>query len=103
LRDSLTDILVVVIAVIGFVALVRVGKDDDPAWEERWRALSPAERTRIAAAARSGALIAGGLAADSIILLVFGVLFLFGGIWATRYSYRVARAEREAIAREHSF
>jgi hypothetical protein len=95
-------------------------KDDDPEWLERWKTLSPAERTRIAAATRSGALlasheeielaagfarrdrrrlspwtlanvirlllgialIAGGLAADSIILLVFGVLFLFGGIWA---------------------
>jgi hypothetical protein len=31
---------------------------DDPAWAERWRALSPAERARIAGAARSGALLA---------------------------------------------
>jgi hypothetical protein len=142
LRDSLTDILVVVIAAIAFVALVRIGKDtDDPVWEERWRALSPAERTRIAAATRSGdllaspeeielaagfarrdrrrlsprtlanairlllgiALIAGGLAADSIILLAFGFFFFLGGLWAMRGTYQVLRAEREAIARDHPF
>jgi len=59
LRESLTDILVVVIAAIAFVALFRVGNDmDDPAWEERWRELSPAERARFARAARTGSLLA---------------------------------------------
>lgn len=31
---------------------------DDPTWEERWRALPPADRARISRAARSGTLLA---------------------------------------------
>jgi ferric-dicitrate binding protein FerR (iron transport regulator) len=44
--------------VIGAAVLVFRDRVDDSAWEERWRALSPADRTRIAAAARSGTLLA---------------------------------------------
>jgi hypothetical protein len=133
------DLFIALVLVGAFVVAYRI-KDDDPAWKERWDALSPADRTRIARAARSGellpsqeeielaagfarrnrrlrgpyslmyavriplgiALIAGGMLADSIVFIVFGVLFLLGGLWATRGSYRISRAEREAIARDRS-
>jgi hypothetical protein len=39
------------------VAMFRIG-NSDPDWEERWRNLDPADRTRIQAAVRSGALLA---------------------------------------------
>jgi hypothetical protein len=39
------------------VVLFRVGRSD-PDWEERWRNLDPADRTRIKAAVQSGALLA---------------------------------------------
>jgi hypothetical protein len=50
----------IVIAAIVFAAFVMVwrAEGDDPLWQERWRALSPTERARIAAAARSGSLLA---------------------------------------------
>lgn len=54
---SVQDIAIALILVVALVLAYRV-KDDDQAWEERWHALSPADRTRIAAAARSGALLA---------------------------------------------
>jgi hypothetical protein len=44
--------------VLGAFVLVWRAEGDDPIWEERWRALSPAERSRIAGAARSGSLLA---------------------------------------------
>jgi hypothetical protein len=142
MRHSFTDLAIVAIAAVALVVLVRIGRDgDDPAWEERWGDLDPAERTRIAAAARSGALlpsqedielaagfarrdrrqngpwtlvnvirlllgvalIARGLVASSIILLVFGVFFLLGSLWALRAFHRVAHAEREAIARDRTY
>jgi hypothetical protein len=53
----LPHILIVLILVAAFVLAYRV-EDDDPTWVERWRALSPADRTRLATAARSGTLLA---------------------------------------------
>lgn len=55
--DSIQDIAIAVILIVALVLAFRV-KGDDPDWEERWRALSPADRTRITAAARSGELLA---------------------------------------------
>jgi len=133
----LPDIAIALILIGAFVMVLRA-ESDDPRWEARWRSLSPAERSRIAAAARSGsllasqedielaagfarrdrrrrspytladairialgiALIAGGLVADSIVLLVFGVLFLLGGLWAMSRTVRLAHAERETISRD---
>ena len=56
----LPDLLYATLALIVLVAFVMIWRveGDDPAWAERWRALSPAERARIARAARSGALLA---------------------------------------------
>jgi len=56
-RTDLVDIAIALIFLFAVVAVWRVG-DDDPTWEERWRELSAADRTRISAAARSGALLA---------------------------------------------
>lgn len=47
----------IAILLVAFVAVYLV-KEDVPAWAEHWHALSSAERTRIAAAARSGTLLA---------------------------------------------
>jgi hypothetical protein len=49
----LPDLLITLVLVAAFVHAFRI-KDDDPVWDERWDALSPADRTRIARAARSG-------------------------------------------------
>jgi hypothetical protein len=43
---------------VGAVVIVLRLEAEDPTWEERWHELSAADRTRIAAAARSGALLA---------------------------------------------
>jgi hypothetical protein len=48
----------IALIVIGAFALVWRAEGDDPVWEERWRGLAPAEQARIAAAARSGSLLA---------------------------------------------
>jgi hypothetical protein len=56
-RTDLVDIAIAVIFLVAVVAIWRTG-DDDPTWEERWRELSAADRTRISAAARSGSLLA---------------------------------------------
>jgi hypothetical protein len=53
----LVDIALLVI-VVGAAVLVFRDRVDESAWEERWRTLTPADRTRIAAAARRGALLA---------------------------------------------
>jgi hypothetical protein len=140
MRSLFVEIALVAILLGAFVQAYRV-KDDDPAWEERWSALSPADRTRIAAAARSGsllaseeeielaagfarrdrrrrgpytliyairlplgiALVAGGLVADSIVFIVFGVLFILAGLWSLARGRRIARAEREAISRARHY
>lgn len=134
------DIGIALFVLLAFVLAWRVG-EDDPAWKERWQALSPAERARIAAAARSGtllasqeevelaagfarrgrrrrgpytvryairlplglALIIGGLVADSIVLLAFGVIFVASGLWSLVTDRRVSRAEREAIDRARNY
>ena len=44
--------------VLGAFVLVWRAEGDDPGWEERWQALSPAERARLASAARAGSLLA---------------------------------------------
>ncbi len=43
---------------LGAFVLVWRAEGDDPLWLARWNALSPAERARLAAAARSGTLLA---------------------------------------------
>lgn len=140
MRSLFVEIALVVILLGAFVLAYRV-KDDDPTWEERWNALSPADRARIAAAARSGsllasegeielaagfarrdrrrrgpytlihamrfplgiALVAGGLVADSIVFIVFGVLFILAGFWSLATGRRIARAERETIDRARHY
>jgi hypothetical protein len=137
LLHDLPDIALALIVLGAFVLVWRTG-GDDPAWQERWRALSPADRTRIARAARNGsllasqeeielaagyarrdrrrrvpysllgsvrfplgvALIVGGVVADAIILIVFGAVFLLGGLWALVQDHRISRAERETIVRD---
>lgn len=137
MRADLVDITLALIVLGAFVGVWLV-KDDDADWKRRWAELSPAERSRLAAAARSGtllasqedielaagfarrdrrrrgpywllysiriplgiALIAGGLVADSLLFLIFGVVFLLGGLWSTRSTFRIARAERETISRD---
>jgi len=54
---DLPDIAIALILLGAFVLVWRT-EGDDPIWEERWRALSPADRSRIARAARSGDLLA---------------------------------------------
>jgi hypothetical protein len=136
-RSDLVDLVIAAIFLGAVVAVWRVG-DDDPAWEERWHDLSPADRARIAAAARSGALlaspeeielaagfarhdrrrrgpynllsavgiplglalIAGGIVADSVLFLLFGVIFLLGGLRSLRRTVETTRAERETISRD---
>jgi hypothetical protein len=44
--------------VLAAFVMVWRNEGDDPIWEERWRALSAADQARIAAAARSGSLLA---------------------------------------------
>jgi hypothetical protein len=140
MRSWFVEIALIVILLGAFVLAYRI-KDDDPAWEERWRALSPADRARIALAARTGALlaseeeielaagfarrdrrrrapyaaiyairvplglalIAGGLVADSVFLLIAGIVFLLGGLWALRSGSRIARAERDTISRSRHY
>jgi hypothetical protein len=135
---DLPDIALALI-VIGAFVLVWRNEGEDPLWQARWSALTPAERNRIAAAARSGkllatdedielaagyarrarrrrlpyavaeviriplgiALIAGGLLADSLIFILFGALFLFGGIWALIRGARLRHNLRETISRDH--
>jgi hypothetical protein len=137
---DLPDIAIALIVAGAFVLVWRT-EGDDPDWDARWRALSPPDRTRIAAAARSGALlatqeeielaagiarrdrrrrgpytlvyairlplgialVAGGLVADSVVFLVFGVLFILGGLWSLGTDRRIARAEREAIDRARNY
>jgi hypothetical protein len=48
---DLPDIAIALIVLGAFVAVWRA-EGDDPVWRERWRALSPADRNRIARAAR---------------------------------------------------
>lgn len=111
---DLPDIAIALIVLGAFVLVWRT-EGDDPIWRERWRALSPADRARIARAARSGsllasedeiqlaagiALIAGGLVADAPVFVFFGALFLFGGIWLLIKGRRTARNLRAAIARD---
>jgi hypothetical protein len=50
--------IAIALVVLGAFVLVWRAEGDDPLWLERWRALSPTERSRIAAAARSGSLLA---------------------------------------------
>lgn len=50
--------VVIALIVIGAFVLVWRAEGDDPLWLARWNALSPAERARLAAAARSGHLLA---------------------------------------------
>jgi len=52
----LVDLALLAILVGAVVFMLRDNVDDS-AWEERWRGLSPEDRTRIAAAARRGALL----------------------------------------------
>ena len=54
---DLVDIAIALILLGAFVLVWRT-EGDDPIWEERWRALSAADRSRIARAARSGDLLA---------------------------------------------
>ena len=58
MSPDLVDIAIAVIFLAAVVAVWKVGGDVDPTWEERWRALSPADRARISDAARSGSLLA---------------------------------------------
>jgi hypothetical protein len=53
----LPDAFIVAVILVAFAIAYRV-KDDDPEWLARWQALTPADRSRIAAAARSGSLLA---------------------------------------------
>jgi hypothetical protein len=53
----LPHILIAAIVLAAFVMVWRT-EGDDPLWQERWRGLSPTEQARIAAAARSGSLLA---------------------------------------------
>jgi hypothetical protein len=77
---------------------------DDPLWQERWRALPPPDRARIAAAARSGSLlILGGLAADAGVFLAFGALFLLIGLFRLYRAHQVGRSLRETIARARHY
>jgi hypothetical protein len=50
--------IVIALVVLGAFVLVWRAEGDDPTWQARWAALSPGERVRIAAAARSGSLLA---------------------------------------------
>jgi hypothetical protein len=50
--------VLIALIVIGAFVMVWRAEGDDPLWLARWNALSPAERARIAAAARSGSLLA---------------------------------------------
>jgi hypothetical protein len=43
------------------------------------------------------------LVADSVVFLVFGFLFILGGLWGLGTDRRSARAEREAIARARNY
>jgi hypothetical protein len=52
------DIAIAIIFLGALVAVWKVGGNEDPTWEERWRDLSPADRARISSAARSGSLLA---------------------------------------------
>jgi hypothetical protein len=65
---ELPDIALALIVLFAFLLAWRT-EGTDPIWQERRRAISPAARSRIAAAARSG-----GLLADSGVLIVFGML-----------------------------
>jgi hypothetical protein len=136
---DLPDIAIALIVLGAFVLVWRT-EGDDPIWQARWAALSPADRSRIAAAARSGklltsqdeielaagyarrdrerqlpftlmqairlplgiALIGGGLLADSVVFLVFGALFTLAGLFALSRGFRVRRALRETISRDHT-
>jgi hypothetical protein len=50
--------ILIALLVVGAFVLVWRAEGDDPGWEERWSALPAGERDRIAAAARSGDLLA---------------------------------------------
>jgi hypothetical protein len=58
MSPDFVDIAIAVIFLGAVVAVWKVGGDEDLPWEERWRDLPPADRARITAAARSGALLA---------------------------------------------
>ncbi|HEY2054803.1 MAG TPA: hypothetical protein VGH14_12795 [Solirubrobacterales bacterium] len=130
--------IAIALIVLGAVIVVWRTRDDDPIWQERWSALSPADRTRIAAAARDGsllasdeeielaagyarrdqrrqlpytlmlairlplgiALIAGGLLADSSVLVVFGAFFSLAGLWSLSGDLRIRRGLRETMSRD---
>ena len=53
----IVDIFLAAILIGAVVIMLRL-EAEDPTWEERWDDLSAADRARIAAAARSGALLA---------------------------------------------
>jgi hypothetical protein len=53
----IVDIVLAAIVVGALVIMLRL-ESEDPTWEARWHELSAADRARIAAAARSGALLA---------------------------------------------
>lgn len=50
--------VLIALIVLGAFVLIWRAEGDDPLWERRWSALSPADRPRIATAARSGSLLA---------------------------------------------
>jgi hypothetical protein len=50
--------IIIVLIVLGAFVTVWRAEGDDPLWQSRWAALSPADQARIAAAARSGDLLA---------------------------------------------
>jgi hypothetical protein len=50
--------IAIALIVLGAFVLVWRAEGDDPLWQARWRALDPDERSRIAAAARAGDLLA---------------------------------------------
>jgi hypothetical protein len=48
------------------------------------------------------ALLAGGLIADSVLFIAFGVIFLLGGAWALIKGRQESGALRETISRDHT-
>jgi hypothetical protein len=50
--------IIIALIVLGAFVMVWRAEGDDPIWQARWASLSPADRARIAAAARSGGLLA---------------------------------------------
>jgi len=96
-RTDLVDIVLALIVLFTFLLVWR-REGDDPVWQERWRALSPADRSLPLGIA----LMAGGLLADSGVFIAFGVLFTLGGIWGFAGGFRLRRALRETISRDRA-